>query len=221
MRVTAVVVSLIAFASASKETVSDASNRDLRKSIELIPETFHESLKTKNLFVKFYAPWCGHCKSLAPDWDSLAHQYSTSSSVLIGSVDCTAVKSKELCEDFKVQGYPTLKYFKDGDKSGEDYEGSRDLPELAKFVEDELNRKCIVGSETFMMSDESNCSEKEVAYATKMRGKTTEERSTALERLDNMKNNSMKPELKVWILQRINILNEMGASILGHDHDEF
>lgn len=54
-----------------------------------------------------------------------------------------------------------------------------------------------------------------------MRGKTTEERSTALERLDNMKNNSMKPELKVWILQRINILNEMGASILGHDHDEF
>ena len=132
----------------------------------------------------------------------------------------------------------------DGDKSGEDYEGSRDLPELAKFVEDELNRKCIVGSETFMMSDESNCSEKEVgkfflrafchdgyrltirtqqklAYATKMRGKTTEERSTALDRLDNMKNNSMKPELKVWILQRINILNEMGASILGHDHDEF
>ena len=56
MRVTAVVVSLIAFASASKETVSDASDRDLRKSIELIPETFHESLKTKNLFVKFYAP---------------------------------------------------------------------------------------------------------------------------------------------------------------------
>ena len=54
---------------------------------------------------------CSHImkQNIAPDWDSLAHQYSTSSSVLIGSVDCTAVKSKELCEDFKVQGYPTLK----------------------------------------------------------------------------------------------------------------
>jgi thiol-disulfide isomerase/thioredoxin len=55
---------------------------------------------------------CGHCKALAPDWDSLAEQYSSSSSVLIGSVDCTAVEAKELCEDYGVQGYPTLKYFK-------------------------------------------------------------------------------------------------------------
>ena len=56
MRATAVVVSLITFASASKETVSDAPDHDLRKSIELIPDTFYESLKTRNLFVKFYAP---------------------------------------------------------------------------------------------------------------------------------------------------------------------
>ena len=53
-----------------------------------------------------------------------------------------------------------------------------------------------------------------------MRSKTIEERNTALARLDNMKNNSMKPELKVWILQRINILNGMDASITD-DHDEF
>ena len=52
------------------------------------------------------------CFVVAPDWDALAEQYSSSSSVLIGSVDCTAVKAKELCEDYGIQGFPTLKYFK-------------------------------------------------------------------------------------------------------------
>lgn len=102
--------------------------------------------------------------------------------------------------------------FQDGDKSGEDYNGPRSLDGLAKFVEDELNKKCAVGSEDEMKQEESNCSQKEIDYANKMRGKTADEIKTALERLDKMKGGSMKPELKTWIFQRLNILNGLGAS---------
>jgi len=68
-----------------------------------------EAVHTKNAFIKFYAPWCGHCKSLAPIWDELADKYADSSSVVVGSVDCTTEENKDLCGEYGVQGYPTLK----------------------------------------------------------------------------------------------------------------
>ena len=79
-------------------------------------------------------------------------------------------------------------------------------------MEDELNKKCVVGSEEEMKKEESNCSQKEIDYTNKMRSKTADERKTALDRLDKMKGNSMKSELKTWIFQRINILNGLGTS---------
>eukprot|EP00804_Cyclotella_cryptica_P028099 CCRYP_016164-RA/>CCRYP_016164-RA protein AED:0.06 eAED:0.06 QI:130/1/1/1/1/1/4/1615/205 len=177
------------------------------KSPELVPKTFDEALVSKNTFIKFYAPWCGHCKKLAPDWDALADEYSSSSSVLIGSVDCTSDDSKELCEKYGVSGYPTLKYFKDGDTSGEAYNGARSLDALKEFVEDTLDKKCIVGSEEDMSREDSFCSDKEKEYAKKMRSKSADERKTAADRLEKMKGGSMKPELKSWIIQRLRILN--------------
>lgn len=75
-----------------------------------------------------------------------------------------------------------------------------------------MNKKCVVGSEDDMKKEESNCSQKEIDYTNKMRGKTADEIKAALERLDKMKGNSMKAELKAWIFQRINILNGLGAA---------
>jgi protein disulfide-isomerase A6 len=89
--------------------VAQSASRVAAKSVELNPMTFEEAVHTKNAFIKFYAPWCGHCKSLAPDWDALADKYSDSSSVVIGSVDCTTDENKDLCGEYGVQGYPTLK----------------------------------------------------------------------------------------------------------------
>jgi protein disulfide-isomerase-like protein len=89
--------------------MTQSAPRVAAKSVELNPKTFDEAVHTKNMFVKFYAPWCGHCKSLAPDWDSLAEKYAGSSSVVIGSVDCTADYNEGLCQTYGVQGYPTLK----------------------------------------------------------------------------------------------------------------
>ena len=70
-----------------------------------------------------------------------------------------------------------------------------------------------------MKKEESNCSEKEQGYATKMRAKQRSERKAQIERLDKMKDGSMKPELKSWIFQRLHILNSLEAA--DEAKDEF
>ena len=143
---------------------------------------------------------------MKPAWDQLGDEYESSGSVVIGDADCTA-SGKELCDEFEVRGYPTIKYFsaETGEK-GESYEGGRDLDDLKAFVEEKLEVMC--DPET-AEDPESKCSEKERAYVAKMREKTKAERKTALKRLEKMKKKSMTKELKAWVMQRIVILAQM------------
>lgn len=157
---------------------------------------------------------------MAPDWDTLADKYSASPSVLIASVDCTTEDNKDLCQQYGVSGYPTLKYFKDGSNEAQDYTGGRGLDELNSFADEELNKKCIVGSEEEMNDENSNCSDKEKEYARKVRAQSTDERKAQMDRLEKMKGGSMKPELKSWIFQRLHILNGLEAA-KGGEKDEF
>merc|ERR1719367_2263489 len=86
----------------------------------------------------FFAPWCGHCKRLAPTWQDLSVKYNEKEEkdVLIGKVDCTVETA--LCSAQDVTGYPTLKFFKSGTDSGVKYRGQRDLDSLVKFINQQM-----------------------------------------------------------------------------------
>lgn len=59
------------------------------------------------------APWCSHCKQLAPVYANVAQHLSKSeSSIKLGQVDATI--ENDLAEKFGIRGYPTLKFFKSG-----------------------------------------------------------------------------------------------------------
>jgi len=87
--------------------------------------------KDKHVLVEFYAPWCGHCKQLAPTWDKLGEKFADSEEIVVAKMDSTA---NEL-ENIKIQGFPTIKLFKKGDNKVVDYNGERTLEGLARFLE--------------------------------------------------------------------------------------
>ncbi len=82
--------------------------------------------------VEFFAPWCGHCKQLAPVWEQLASAFEGAASVTIAKVD--ADKNRAAGERFGVTGFPTLKVFAPGSDTAEDYSGGRDGEALVAFV---------------------------------------------------------------------------------------
>ena len=106
---------------------------------------------------------CGHCKSMAQAWEDLGSEYEASSSVLIGNVDCTV--QSEVCSKYGVSGYPTIKYYKDGDKEGQSYNGGRSLDALKAHVADNLEVKCQV-------ADPKGCSDKEKKFIETMQVQT-------------------------------------------------
>ena len=114
-------VAVLAFALANAEVV------------KLTADNFDEIVmnKEKNVFVKFFAPWCGHCVRMAPAWEELSNQVGDD--VVIADLDATqhqAVSSK-----YGVRGFPTLKFFPKNDKSGKPYQGARDAASLKSFIE--------------------------------------------------------------------------------------
>jgi protein disulfide-isomerase-like protein len=90
----------------------------------------------RTIFVKFYAPWCGHCKALAPDWKKLAGEFDGH----VGKIDCTI--EQELCKAEGVKGYPTLKLYKTGIKNGSlVYSATRKLGALRTFLKHQLKQQ--------------------------------------------------------------------------------
>uniref|UniRef100_A0A8C2DZ52 Protein disulfide-isomerase n=1 Tax=Cyprinus carpio TaxID=7962 RepID=A0A8C2DZ52_CYPCA len=83
----------------------------------------------ETLLVKFYAPWCGHCKKLAPEFETAAARLK--GTVTLAKVDCTA--NTETCKRYGVTGYPTLKIFRNGQESSS-YDGPRSADGIVNYM---------------------------------------------------------------------------------------
>ena len=82
--------------------------------------------------IEFFAPWCGHCKALAPEYDQAAK--ALEGIVNIGAVDADTYK--DLGGQYGVNGFPTLKFFGDNKNSPVDYQGERKSQAIIDFMLD-------------------------------------------------------------------------------------
>jgi protein disulfide-isomerase len=80
-------------------------------------------------FVKFYVPWCSHCQHMAEAWTELARDMK--GKLNIAEVNCEA--EARLCKDIKLRGYPTIIFFKGGERV--EYDGLRGLGDLVSFAQ--------------------------------------------------------------------------------------
>ncbi|OAA61113.1 disulfide isomerase [Niveomyces insectorum RCEF 264] len=127
--------------------------------LDLIPANFDKVvLKSgKPTLVEFFAPWCGHCKNLAPIYEELAQAYAYSDKVQIAKVDADAEKS--LGKRFGVQGFPTLKFFDGQSSTPVDYDTGRDFDSLANFLTEKTGvrprKKPVAPSDIVMLTDDT------------------------------------------------------------------
>lgn len=100
------------------------------QSVSLTAESFQKLVTNTRdqWFVKFYAPWCHHCQAMAPNWSQLAKEMK--GKLNIGEVNCDV--EKRLCKDARVRGYPTLLFFKGGERI--EYDGLRGVGDLISFA---------------------------------------------------------------------------------------
>ncbi|KAJ7227198.1 thioredoxin-like protein [Mycena pura] len=102
--------------------------------LELTPTNFDSIIgQGKPGLVEFFAPWCGHCKNLAPTYEELADAFvHAKDKVVVAKVDADG-EGKPLGSKYEVSGFPTLKWF-NSDGTHEPYDGGRDLDALASFI---------------------------------------------------------------------------------------
>ncbi|KAK2466246.1 hypothetical protein APHAL10511_001888 [Amanita phalloides] len=94
---------------------------------------------SKDVFIEFYATWCGHCKRLKPIWDSLGEKFADRKDrVVIAKMEATE-NDLPPSVDFQVSGFPTLKFKPAGARDFIDYDGDRSLESFVEFVEEHAN----------------------------------------------------------------------------------
>jgi protein disulfide isomerase len=118
---------------------------------EKIPETNDEPVKivvgdswetivedgARDVLIEQYAPWCGHCKSLAPVLDKVAEALKETTTLVIAKMDATV---NDAPKAYKAKGFPTMHFFPAG-KEGIQYDGGREAADFVSFFQKHATHK--------------------------------------------------------------------------------
>lgn len=188
-------------------------------STKLTKENFESTVQSeidagRTLFVRWIAsPQWGWWQKQAPGWNSIIQEFSGNSKVSFGDINLREESISGAPHNPGQGGWPTIRYFnQDTGPEGGSYVQKTDGP-ICEELKKEQNMRAYVqeyGS-AFACSvmDDGGCDEKEVAYISKMKEGSAEDRVKQLKRLVTMMKESMKPELKTWVLKRKSILEQL------------
>ena len=118
-----------------KPSKAAATPNPLGKSVPFSAESFQNlvTMTQDPWFVKFYAPWCGHCKAMAPNWIQLAKEMK--GRLNVGEVNCDV--ETRLCKDVRLRGYPTILFFRGGERV--EYDGLRGLGDFVTYANNAID----------------------------------------------------------------------------------
>ncbi|XP_057770179.1 protein disulfide-isomerase-like [Salvia miltiorrhiza] len=113
-----------------------AADEEVEKVLTLDSSNFSDVVSKHDfIVVEFYAPWCGHCKSLAPEYEKAASILSSHEPpIVLAKVDANEEANKELATEYKIQGFPTIKILRNGGKSVQDYNGPRQADGIVDYL---------------------------------------------------------------------------------------
>uniref|UniRef100_A0AAZ3P462 Protein disulfide-isomerase A3 n=1 Tax=Oncorhynchus tshawytscha TaxID=74940 RepID=A0AAZ3P462_ONCTS len=99
----------------------------------------------KDVLIEFYAPWCGHCKSLEPKWKELGEKLSSDPNIVIAKMDATA---NDVPSQYEVRGFPTIFFSPAGQKmSPKKYEGGREVSDFMSYLKEEATNPLVAQEE--------------------------------------------------------------------------
>ena len=175
--------------------------------IELTDDNFDDTVFNDDSMwlVAFYAPWCGHCKKLLPEWVSAATQLR--GTVKLAKLDATV--NQKMAQRYQIQGYPTIKIFSPGkgkDKTTEEYQGPRDTAGIVQYALDKLDKfgyvpetKQLINSDILKEECESRIGICIIAFLPHIADSSAKERNRYLETINEAKKRTRgKPIYFLW-----------------------
>ncbi|CAI9291448.1 unnamed protein product [Lactuca saligna] len=121
-------------------TTKDSSSQSKEFVLTLDQSNFTGTISYHDfVVVDFYAPWCGHCKKLDPEFEKAASILSSNNPMIaLAKVDANDEKNKDLASEYDIKGFPTLKIIRDGGKTIQDYKGPRDAEGIVSYLKKQV-----------------------------------------------------------------------------------